>query len=485
MNPSNTYPPALYKGPTGRLVHRCAALKCEESGDNMLQCTGCHVVRYCTKEHQVAHRPRHKSMCNTVKKQRSELAEEEGYVRNGALEFMAPPNAFESDVGHFWSVMSTRDYLRARFALANHLQVLGTLDSVKEALDHMVDLLRLEERDTFNLLDIIPTLLLRLDRDQECYDVLKYCVTERDGQEHQNSAMEDEEDDFDLEGTLRKARQRTATKNRNREDDKSKPLLGLKMITVNGGDVLEDPARFWTKDASYARYTTFVLLKLKLIVDIVNIKRLRAKAKAAADAGDEKDAAPTPEDSLEAEKKAVRSPLSAKLFVGVSDDELQKYEDLLVGQARFLGDSLAEHELNEDKDEPRPKRDRVSIFTMMLDPDEALRCDPMRLLKASFEEKALAIQSVFSAFWTTEGVLDGIKAMRTVSAEKVKLLGARVKVGTSQQETDRLMWRNLKWAVADASYVGNVSKERPSRVHIESLSKMGRDDAAAIIESSD
>ncbi len=59
--------------------------------------------------------------------------------------------------------------MRARFALAGELLLnLGTLSSVTEALKHMRDMLRLCRGDNMGLRGLIPAVMLRLDRDQEC-----------------------------------------------------------------------------------------------------------------------------------------------------------------------------------------------------------------------------------------------------------------------------------------------------------------------------
>lgn len=45
----------------------------------------------------------------------------------------------------------------------------GTLDSLEEAVWHMLEIPKLQGYDTFGLRDTMPSLLLRLERDQECW----------------------------------------------------------------------------------------------------------------------------------------------------------------------------------------------------------------------------------------------------------------------------------------------------------------------------
>src|SRR5262249_8050642 len=52
--------------------------------------------------------------------------------------------AFERDAGHFWGVLETRPYMRARLGLAHALWTAGRRD---EAVRHLQDMLRLNPGD--------------------------------------------------------------------------------------------------------------------------------------------------------------------------------------------------------------------------------------------------------------------------------------------------------------------------------------------------
>ncbi|KAJ8119548.1 hypothetical protein ONZ43_g3522 [Nemania bipapillata] len=169
------YKASAYKGPTGPLRHRCPL--CRATGSQLLRCAGCHAFRYCSREHQIVDRPQHKFACNRIKKARRKLAKEDHRVRYATPDYMTPANAFETHVGRFWGLLNTRDYMRARFALAKQLLMLCTLDGVQEALEHLWDMLRLCRNDNMGLRNFVPTVMLRLDLDQECYDFMKWWAT--------------------------------------------------------------------------------------------------------------------------------------------------------------------------------------------------------------------------------------------------------------------------------------------------------------------
>ncbi len=74
------------------------------------------------------------------------------------------PEPFEEDVGHFWGILETRPYMRARAALA---KTLWTLDQREEAVEHQHELLRLNPNDNQGLRYRQAEWLLWLERDDQ------------------------------------------------------------------------------------------------------------------------------------------------------------------------------------------------------------------------------------------------------------------------------------------------------------------------------
>jgi hypothetical protein len=221
----------------GELQHRCQ--HCQEHKDNLSICSGCKVVRYCSKEHQTQDWPKHKASCKEVKKGRTKVEKEEHAIRNARPDFMTPANAFETDVGHFWGIHSTRPYMRARYSLVETIHRVGTLDGVTEALGHMHDLLRLCRSDNMGVRYAMPCLMLQLDQDQECYDFIKRYETE--GQRG----------DYDWGN------------------------MDLAFLDVKNANVLESVNFLDHRYGDTPRIAAILLLKMKLLVDIINIKLVR------------------------------------------------------------------------------------------------------------------------------------------------------------------------------------------------------------------
>ncbi|XDG09919.1 hypothetical protein ABKA04_009534 [Annulohypoxylon sp. FPYF3050] len=195
----------------------------------LLLCSGCKVVLYCGAEHQKKHRSKHKAVCTSIIKSREKLEKEEATLRAHPGDILLPSNVFENGVGRFWGLHDTRDYMRARFAAADALLQANTIKAVEKALAHFQDMLRLCRSDNLGIRDIVPGLLLRLGREQECYDFLKWWAVV--------------DDDYDW-------------------GDVSLPYLD-----ICGADAFEEVGAF-ASCLSLSQLAILALLKLRLYLDI-------------------------------------------------------------------------------------------------------------------------------------------------------------------------------------------------------------------------
>ncbi|GAP86908.1 putative zinc finger domain-containing MYND-type [Rosellinia necatrix] len=201
----------------------------------LLQCSGCKVIHYCSTDHQKKHRPEHKAACTSIIKSRAKLEKEDAALRTHPGDFLTPANIFEVGVGRFWGMIGTRDYMRARFAAANALLQIDTIKAVEKALAHFQDMLRLCRSDNLGIRDIVPSLLLRLGREQECYDFLKWWSV-IDDEHHYNGKYD--------------------------WGDPSLPYLD-----ICGADAFE-AVDFFASHSNLCQFVTLVLLKLRLYLDI-------------------------------------------------------------------------------------------------------------------------------------------------------------------------------------------------------------------------
>jgi tetratricopeptide (TPR) repeat protein len=74
------------------------------------------------------------------------------------------PELFREAAGHFWGLLETRPYMRARLGLADTLWTLGRRT---EAVEHLQEMLRLNPNDNQGLRYALAGWLLNLDRDED------------------------------------------------------------------------------------------------------------------------------------------------------------------------------------------------------------------------------------------------------------------------------------------------------------------------------
>jgi len=94
----------------------------------------------------------------------------------GAGERALGPKPFAEDIGHFWGILETRPYMRARNGLAGALWATNRRD---EAIIHWQDLLRLNPGDNQGVRDILVPRLIELRRDEEAEAVLANYAEDR------------------------------------------------------------------------------------------------------------------------------------------------------------------------------------------------------------------------------------------------------------------------------------------------------------------
>ncbi|OAA57028.1 Ribonuclease H-like protein [Niveomyces insectorum RCEF 264] len=211
----------------------CAARSCSK------RCGGCRVVAYCTSDHQKTHWPKHKSACDAIKTARQVLEKEEALLRAYSGECIASAGeetidlfTHEDAVGRFSDMFDTGDYMRARFRVADSLLQISTEEAVCKALAHFQDMLRLGRSDALGVRHWVPHLLLRLGREQECYDYLKWWTT----------SYNEEDECYDT---------------------------SLPYLDIHGADVFEPISTFRPSAASLGQLSALALLKTRLYLDFV------------------------------------------------------------------------------------------------------------------------------------------------------------------------------------------------------------------------
>ncbi|KAI4144418.1 MAG: hypothetical protein L6R39_004191 [Caloplaca ligustica] len=200
----------------------------------LARCGACKVTPYCSRDHQLLDRERHATHCKAVKRAKAVVEHEGQKLREDPGDgFAAPPNPFETSVGYFWGILSTRDYMRARYALVEAILKIKTFDAVRSAAEHIRDMLRLCRSDNMGLRDMLPALHLRLGRDQDAYDFIKWYETTGNDSHYDWGDMD------------------------------------LPYLDVVNADVFESPKYLCGQYNNLANLVCVALLKIKLLLDLV------------------------------------------------------------------------------------------------------------------------------------------------------------------------------------------------------------------------
>lgn len=296
----------------------------------------------------------HKSVCTTIRKDRIELEREEQALRATPNDgFMHNGNPFITGVGHFWGLFHTRDYMRARYRLIEAILEVKTLDAVKSALDHSMDILRLCRSDNMGVRSHVPALLLRLGKDRECYDFVKWWTTT--GQES----------DYDW-------------------GDTSLPYLDIK-----DADIFEPVDLFCSKYLDLGHTVSVTLLKLRLLLAIKECLQNTAVLR-------ESGSLPT------------------ELFDHIQDSLLrsvlgEKWDDTYSAQCSQLADTLS---LQVDRLCEAVERANRHFWPALLKPGRNLEARPESYSQGSVEEMQLVLKYSIDSWRENPRALELIAARR-------------------------------------------------------------------------
>ncbi|KAF2826233.1 hypothetical protein CC86DRAFT_406526 [Ophiobolus disseminans] len=121
--------------------------------------------------------------CSKIKKARTHLEALEIALRAHPGDEDTPPNAFETSsrgYGSIWMYLGLRPYMRARRSLIDALFLVHTPSAVLAAYTHSVEMLTLNNADNQGMGNMIPAILLRRGKDQQCYNTLRWVHLGRD-----------------------------------------------------------------------------------------------------------------------------------------------------------------------------------------------------------------------------------------------------------------------------------------------------------------
>ncbi|KAI4651160.1 uncharacterized protein J4E79_009359 [Alternaria viburni] len=174
------YKPLPYEKSYG-LMGRCRI--CPEK-KNLIICSDCNAMFYCSSEHQALNKKTHQTLCDRLQELHGLIAGSEDALKRNSGDAGTPKDPFRTAGGRFWEYEATREYMYRRRDLLYELYSVNTTAAVQQALDEAFALLQLDSADHLQMRCLVPWLLLRLKRDQDCYDFCKWWVTKGTSEEH-------------------------------------------------------------------------------------------------------------------------------------------------------------------------------------------------------------------------------------------------------------------------------------------------------------
>lgn len=288
-----------------------------------------------------------------MKKALADLAREEHELRNTPGDgFSMPDNVFEEGAGHFWGISGTRDYMRARYGVVDEMLMhFNTIDAVQTSLDHLMDMLRLCRSDNMGVRIIVPALYLRLGRDQECYDFLKWWA---------------------------------------RPDNTDWDDMGAPYLDVKGADVLEPPDASWTgRFMDLGHSVCVTLIKVRVLLDLQHMQNATRAFQGS-----------MPReliDEVRGQERVSSVVASRQDIVQASAERTAELVQLVKNQIKILFDAVS--------------RVSPTFWSLLLDPTSVPSSRPMSFSPGSKEEAFLTFSYNYGSWKETPGSIEVIKAL--------------------------------------------------------------------------
>ena len=136
---------------------------------DIIDCPGCKVVSYYSADHQAADRAIHEVLCVSIQHANVEVDAHFNELAAKCNECFVHKGEFH----HLWEWRDIRSYIRAQRSLMDLLTQVATQKSLRTALDHALDILRLDMCDILDVKQAIPAIMIRLGMDVEAYQFMR------------------------------------------------------------------------------------------------------------------------------------------------------------------------------------------------------------------------------------------------------------------------------------------------------------------------
>ncbi len=161
---------------------KCSNCCKDESQVNLKLCSRCKLLKYCNPECQKEHFKDHKAICLEIRALTqlfdAETQEMQQLAEWGFGLIDEPENVLETQVGNFWFIYETRNYIRARFNLSKALYSIAygeeCVEIWEKVLGHQLEIMRLNRSDNLGVRFGAVFVMLYLNRDDDCYAFMRH-----------------------------------------------------------------------------------------------------------------------------------------------------------------------------------------------------------------------------------------------------------------------------------------------------------------------
>ena len=127
--------------------------------DAIQSCHGCRVGLCCNQNAQSTDKLSHQSTCFSIQKALNEIDKEFIQLQTRCYQCFNDPDA-EPD--HFWEWRDIRSYIQAQYRFVLLLCRISTTPALRTAIDHSLDILRLDPGDNLDVRFLVPNIMIRL-----------------------------------------------------------------------------------------------------------------------------------------------------------------------------------------------------------------------------------------------------------------------------------------------------------------------------------
>jgi hypothetical protein len=242
--------------------------------------------------------------------------------------------------------------VRSRYALVLALLKSNTRLAVQSALDHILAMLHLCREDVQGVRKRAPALFLRLGKDQECYDFLKWWATT--GQET----------DYDWQ------------------------KIDLGYLDVKDADAFEDVTLYTGEYYSLSHSVSLTLIKFRILQDLKNLQGSTLVGQAA----------PLPQEILD----NIRANLVGNIVAGKRE----------IMDSNYLGPIIKKMESQVRRMYKAVDMRNEHFWHALIHPGDNLTAPPPQYIMGPWEEMQMVLQYSYASWCETPGAIDWIHGLR-------------------------------------------------------------------------